>query len=90
MSEVTILSGVQVIYDESPKIKVKATGFDEDAHDITLDLGSAGASLRGGKDYLLQKDDDGFILKLLTNRRFVWNQFHLFFPSQRHITSDLI
>lgn len=68
-AEVAILSGVQVIYDESPKIKIKATGFDADDHDMTLDLGSSGASLRGGKDYLIQKDDDGIILKLLTNRR---------------------
>lgn len=69
LSEVTILAGVQVIYDESPKIKIKASGFDADDHDITLDIGSTGASLRGGKDYLIQKDDDGIILKLLTNRR---------------------
>jgi hypothetical protein len=69
-SEIAILSPVQVIYDESPKIRVKATGFDADDHDITLDLGTAGASpLKGGKDYLITKDDDGIILKLLSNRR---------------------
>lgn len=68
-AEVTIISGPQVIYDESPKIKIKASGFDADDHDIVLDLGSSGATLRGGKDYLIQKDDDGIILKLLTNRR---------------------
>jgi hypothetical protein len=70
LSEVTILSPIQVVYDESPKIKIKATGFDADDHDIILDIGTSGASLRGGKDYLVQKDDDGIILKLLTNRRY--------------------
>ena len=82
-AEVTILSGVQTVYDESPKIYIKASGFDVDDHDITLDLGSAGASLRGGKDYLITKDDDGIILKLLSNRRSVASRgFHkyLFCP----------
>jgi hypothetical protein len=68
-AEITILSGTQVIYDESPKIKIKASGFEADDHDIVLDLGVSGNSLRSGKDYLISKDDDGIILKLLSNRR---------------------
>jgi hypothetical protein len=35
-AEVTILSGVQTIYDRSPKLRIKATGFTGDEHDIEL------------------------------------------------------
>ena len=69
LSEVAIISGPQVIYDQSPKLKIKASGFDVDEHDITLELGTSTTTLRGDKDYLISKDDDGLILKLLSNRR---------------------
>ena len=37
-AEVTILSGVQTIYDRSPKLRIKATGVTADEHDIELKL----------------------------------------------------
>lgn len=35
-AEVTILSKVQTLYDRSPKLRIKATGFTADEHDINL------------------------------------------------------
>jgi hypothetical protein len=35
-AEVTILSGVQTLYDRGPKLRVKATGLIGDEHDIAL------------------------------------------------------
>ena len=72
-SEVTVLRAVQTIYDRSPKLRIKGTGFDADEHDITLELGATGqSSLRVDKDYLISKDPDGegIILKLLSARRY--------------------
>lgn len=72
--EVTVLKSVQTIYDRSPKLRIKGTGFDADEHDITLELAATGqASLRVDKDFLISKDPDGegIILKLLSARRCV-------------------
>ncbi len=70
LSEIAILSGPQTIYDQSPKIKIKATGFDDyDDHDINLDIGAKSSTLRVNKDFLVTKSEDGLILKLLSNRR---------------------
>ena len=74
-SEVTVLKSVQTIYDRSPKLRIKGTGFDADEHDITLDLAATGQpSLRADKDFLISKDPDGegIILKLLSARRYGW------------------
>ena len=69
-SEVTVLKVVQTIYDRSPKLRIKGTGFDADDHDITLDISAPGQdSLKADKDFLITKDDDGIILKLLSARR---------------------
>ena len=69
-AEVTVLKIVQTIYDRSPKLRIKGTGFDADDHDITLDISAPGQeSLRADKDFLITKDDDGIILKLLSARR---------------------
>jgi HSP20 family molecular chaperone IbpA len=70
-ADVTILSGTQVIYDQSPKLRIKASGFSGvKDDDIKLDIGPTGVTLRANKDYLITKDDDdGLILKLLSNRR---------------------
>eukprot|EP00607_Mallomonas_marina_P009587 CAMPEP_0182420276 /NCGR_PEP_ID=MMETSP1167-20130531/4954_1 /TAXON_ID=2988 /ORGANISM="Mallomonas Sp, Strain CCMP3275" /LENGTH=924 /DNA_ID=CAMNT_0024596015 /DNA_START=81 /DNA_END=2855 /DNA_ORIENTATION=- len=74
-AEVTILQGqVQTIYDRSPKLRIKGSGFDAEDHDITLELSASGqSSLRVNKDYTITKDDDneGIVLKLLSNRRWV-------------------
>jgi hypothetical protein len=71
-AEVTVLRAVQTLYDRSPKLRIKGTGFDADEHSIILDLAASGqASLRVDKDFLITKDDDGLILKLLANKKYV-------------------
>ncbi len=72
LSEVTVLKAVQVIYDKSPKLRIRGTGFDADDHDIVLELGASGQpALKVDKDFLISKDSDGdgIILKLLGNRK---------------------
>ena len=70
LSEITILAKVQTIYNKSPKLRIKGSGFDADEHSIILELGAQGQPpLKLDKDYLISKDDDGIILKLLTNRK---------------------
>jgi len=74
LAEVTVLRSVQTIYDKSPKLRIKGSGFDANDHDIQLDIGAAGkASLVADKDFLITKDSDGdgLILKLLGNRKWV-------------------
>jgi len=74
LAEVTVLKTVQVIYDKSPKLRIKGSGFDAQDHDIQLDIGAAGQpSLIADKDFLVTKDSDGegIILKLLGNRKWV-------------------
>lgn len=69
-AEVTVLTAVQVIYSRSPKLRIKGTGFDADEHHIFLDISANGEdSLRLDKDYMITKDNDGLILKLLSNRK---------------------
>lgn len=70
--EVTVLKATQYIYDKSPKLRIRGSGFDANDHDILLDIGSAGQpSLVVDKDFMITKDSDGdgLILKLLGNRR---------------------
>lgn len=72
IAEVTVLKQVQTIYDRSPKIRIRGSGFDVDDHDIILELGAQGQpALVVDKDYLINTDEDGdgLILKLLTNRK---------------------
>ena len=70
LAEVTILKVVQTIYDISPKLRIKGSGFDADEHDILITLGSQNQpALKLGQDFSLTKDDDGLILKLLSVRR---------------------
>jgi hypothetical protein len=72
LAEVTVLKSSQVIYDKSPKLRLKGSGFDADDHDIKLDIGAVGQQpLIPDKDYMVSKDSDGdgLILKLLGNRR---------------------
>lgn len=72
LAEITILKNVQTIYDRSPKLRIKGSGFDADDHNIILELGAQGQSaLRVDKDFLISKDDDGLILKLLSARKWV-------------------
>ena len=72
VAEVAVVTKVQTIYDRSPKIRIKGTGFDADEDDIILKLSAIGEdSLKKDKDYIIAKDDhgDGIILKLLGQRR---------------------
>ena len=70
LGEVTVLKVVQTIYDRSPKLRIRGSGFDVDEHSILLELSASGQpSLKADKDYLITKDDDGILLKLLSARR---------------------
>ena len=72
IAEVTVLKTVQVIYDKSPKLRIRGSGFDAQDHDIKLDIGATNQpSLIADKDFMITKDadGDGIILKLLGNRK---------------------
>lgn len=72
LAEVTVLRTVQVIYDKSPKLRIRGTGFDAQDHDISLEISATGQpSLVADKDFMVTKDSDGdgIILKLLGNRK---------------------
>ena len=70
-AEVTV-QVVQTIYDKSPKLRIRGTGFGAEDHDILLELGATDQPLLLNRDYLISKDGDGdgLILKLLGNRRY--------------------
>eukprot|EP01040_Poterioochromonas_malhamensis_P011022 gene11022-12014_t len=72
VAEVTILKATQYIYDTSPKLRIRGSGFVVDEHNILIELSANGQPpLVVDKDFLLTKDNDGdgLILKLLGNRR---------------------
>jgi hypothetical protein len=72
VAEVTLVGNPQVIYDRSPKLRIKGGGFDAEEHDITIELSAKGAPpLKVDKDFTIDKDEDGegLILKLLGNRK---------------------
>ena len=50
VAEVTVLKVVQTIYDRSPKLRIRGSGFDADEHSIILDISAQGCFT----DYLLQ------------------------------------
>ena len=60
LAEVTVLKQVQVIYDKSPKLRIRGSGLDIDEHKISLVLGAQGLPpLVMDKDYLVNVDDEG-------------------------------
>lgn len=70
VSEITVLRNVQTLYDKSPKLRIRGSGFGADEHSLILEIGQQGMpSLKADKDFLITIDDDGLILKLLTNRK---------------------
>ena len=74
-AEVTVLKIVQTIYDKSSRLRIRGAGFDVDEHSIILELSVSGQpSLKADEDYMITKDDDGLILKLVNGRR--WVNFH--------------
>jgi hypothetical protein len=71
-AEVTVLKQVQVIYDRSPKLRIRGSGFDVDEKELLIDIGAnRSPSLVAGKDFALtvDEDGDGVVLKLLSNKR---------------------
>ena len=71
-SEVTIVSKVQTIYDRSPKIRIKGSGFDADDHDLVLEISAInGIPLKVDKDFLVTKnlEEPGIVLKLMQGRK---------------------
>jgi hypothetical protein len=73
LAEVTVLKTVQVVYDTSPKLRIRGSGFYAQDHDINLEISAVGqSSLVTNQDYMVTKDadGDGIILKLLGNRRY--------------------
>lgn len=75
-AEVVVLRQVQVIYDKSPKLRIRGSGFDAPEADIHLEISAFDQRpLVVNKDYTLTKafsfdgDGDGVMLKLLSNRR---------------------
>ena len=71
LAEVSVLKQVQVIYDTSPIIRIRGSGFDVSENKITLVLGVRGLPPLTGKDYRVTIDEngDGLILMLLPNRK---------------------
>lgn len=70
LAEVTVLKNIQTVYNHSPKLRIRGSGFDADKHSILLELSAAGeAALRLDKDFSITKDDDGLVLNLLSGRR---------------------
>ena len=60
-----------VIYDQTPKLYIPGSGFDADAHDIILELSATDELPLTRKDFALEKNEKGLILKLSGSRRFV-------------------
>jgi hypothetical protein len=60
------------VYDKSPKIRIRGSGFDAEDHNIVLTIGATGQeSLKVDKDFMISKDadGDGIILKLIGKRK---------------------
>ena len=72
VGEITILKAVQTIYDQTPKLRIKGSGFDAAESDILLNIAASSQSyLMINIDFMLTKDeyDEGIILKLLPTKR---------------------
>lgn len=72
LAEVTVLKQVQVVYDTSPNIRIRGSGFDVVDYKIKLGLGVRGLPpLVTGKDFLVTLDEngDGLMLKLLSTKK---------------------
>jgi len=71
-AEITILKNVQVIYDRSPKIRIKASGFG-DGTNMLLSLSSSGdQQLVQDEDYYITDgNDNGITLRLKPSKKWV-------------------
>lgn len=90
LGEIAVVDFISTIYDRGPMLRIKGSGFDADAHETVLELSSSGQpDLICNMDYTITKDtdNDGIVLKLLTNRRSAIQTTHNFFcflcPSSR-------
>ena len=64
---------MKTIYDKSPELRIKGSGFDADDHDIIILILSASGQdpLKVEEGFLVTKDGDGggLILKLIGERK---------------------
>jgi hypothetical protein len=71
-AEVSVMWSNHIIYDRSPKLRIRGSNFHAEDHNIILEIGVSGGSLiKTNVDYSITKDNDGndLILKLLENRK---------------------
>jgi len=70
-----VLKVVTVLYDRSPKLRIRGSGFTASSDNTFIDIGTKdGPSLLINEDFTILKDDnstDGIILKLMSNKRWV-------------------
>ena len=71
IAELKVLRVVTDIYDQTPKFYITGSGFDADDHDIILELSATDELPLTRKDFVLQKNENGLILRLSGSRRFV-------------------
>eukprot|EP01039_Chlorochromonas_danica_P005464 gene5462-6015_t len=67
LAEVTVLKTDQYIYDTSPNLPIRGSGFDAEAGDIILEVGVSGQpNLQVDRDFTISKDPGGeeVVLKL--------------------------
>jgi len=73
LAQVTVLKVVTVLYDRSPKLRIRGSGFTASSDNTFIDIGTKdGPSLLINEDFTILKDDnstDGIILKLMSNKR---------------------
>ena len=74
LADVTVLKYVTVLYDRSPKLRIRGSGFTASSNDTRVTIGTrGGASLVLNEDFTILKDEgitDGIVLKLMNNKRY--------------------
>ena len=74
LADVTLLKYVTVLYDRSPKLRIRGSGFTASSNDTRVTIGTRdGASLVLNEDFTISKEEgiiDGIVLKLMNNKRY--------------------
>ena len=74
LADVTVLKYVTFLYDRSPKLRIRGSGFTASSNDTRVTIGTrGGASLVLNEDFTILKDEgitDGIVLKLMNNKRY--------------------
>ena len=74
LADVTVLKYVTVLYDRSPKLRIRGSGFTASSNDTRVTIGTRdGASLVLNEDFTISKEEgiiDGIVLKLMNNKRY--------------------